>query len=115
MALSHALAPLGRRMEAAALVALGPSHGGDAMTATSPATIPAAPLVTVPLAAALITEQVSLWFLVGGAIALAGVYVGAFLNIRPRRSSATSAPECLPIDACAGSEADTELATRTAS
>jgi drug/metabolite transporter (DMT)-like permease len=73
------------------------------------------PLVTVPLAAALIAEQVSLWFLVGGAIALAGVYVGAFLKIRPRRSSATSAPECLPIDACAESEADTELATRTAS
>jgi drug/metabolite transporter (DMT)-like permease len=73
------------------------------------------PLVTVPLAAALIAEQVSLWFLVGGAIALAGVYVGAFLKIRPRRSSATSAPECLPIDACAESEADTKLATRTAS
>ncbi len=59
------------------------------------------PLVTVPLAAALTAESISFSFLVGGAIALAGVYVGAFLRIRPRRSSATSLPECLPIDACA--------------
>ena len=74
------------------------------------------PLITVPLAAALIAEQVSIWFLAGGAIALVGVYVGAFLKIRPRRSSATSAPECLPIDACAPSEPDTQrLATRAAS
>jgi len=56
-------------------------------------------------------EQVTLSFLAGGAIALLGVCVGAFLRIRPRRSSATSAPECLPIDACAESKADTELAT----
>jgi hypothetical protein len=68
------------------------------------------PLVTVPLAAALIAEQVSLSFLGGGAIALAGVYVGAFLNIRPGRSSATSAPECLPIDACSEPGADPEIA-----
>jgi len=59
------------------------------------------PLVTVPLAAVLIAEEVSLSFLLGGAIALGGVYVGAFLRIRPRRSSATSLPECLPVDACA--------------
>jgi drug/metabolite transporter (DMT)-like permease len=73
------------------------------------------PLVTVPLAAALIAEQVTISFLAGGAIALLGVYVGAFLKIRPRRSSATSAPECLPIDACAESKADRPLRTRTAS
>lgn len=59
------------------------------------------PLVTVPLAAALIAERVSVSFVIGGVIALAGVYVGAFLEIRPRRSSATGLPECLPIDACA--------------
>lgn len=59
------------------------------------------PLVTVPLAAVLIAEQVSLLFLIGGGIALAGVYVGAFLRIRPQRTSATSMPECLPVDACA--------------
>ena len=74
------------------------------------------PLVTVPLAAALITEQVSLSFAVAGTIALVGVYVGACLKIRPRRSSATSLPECLPIDACAEAEpAPKELATGTAS
>ena len=74
------------------------------------------PLVTIPLATVLISEQVSLSFLVGGAIALAGVYVGAFLKIRPRRSSATSLPECLPIDACAESEPAAErLEPRAAS
>jgi drug/metabolite transporter (DMT)-like permease len=59
------------------------------------------PLVTIPAAAALMSEQVSPSFLIGGAIALAGVFIGAFLKVRPRRSSATSLPECLPIDACA--------------
>ena len=59
------------------------------------------PLVTVPLAAVLIGESISGSFLAGAATVLAGVYVGAFLRIRPRRSSATSLPECLPIDACA--------------
>ena len=59
------------------------------------------PLVTVSLGAVLVDERISPSFLVGGAVILAGVYVGAFLKIRPRRSSATSLPECLPIDACA--------------
>jgi drug/metabolite transporter (DMT)-like permease len=59
------------------------------------------PLVTIPLAAALIGESVSAFFLVGGVLALLGVYVGSFLRVRPGRSSATSLPECLPIDACA--------------
>ncbi len=59
------------------------------------------PMVTVPLAAVLFSEAISVSFLVGGAVVLAGVYVGAFLRIRPRRSSAIAAPECLPTDACA--------------
>ena len=57
------------------------------------------PLVTVPLAVLLAGETVTAWLLLGGAIILAGVYVGAFLR-RPRRWSASSLPECLPIDAC---------------
>ncbi|MGH2358730.1 MAG: DMT family transporter, partial [Candidatus Limnocylindria bacterium] len=74
------------------------------------------PLVTVPLAAVLVAEEVSLSFLVGGALALAGVYVGAFLKIRPRRTSATSLPECLPVDACAEPEpVRSEPATGSAS
>lgn len=62
------------------------------------------PLVTVPLAALLFGEEISLSFLVGGAVAIVGVYVGAFLRIRPRRTSSPSLPECLPVDACAEPE-----------
>ena len=56
------------------------------------------PLVTVSLAALLTGEKISSWFAAGGGVILIGVYVGAFLVV-PRRSSASSAPECLPIDA----------------
>jgi drug/metabolite transporter (DMT)-like permease len=74
------------------------------------------PLVTVPLAAVLISERISPSFVVGGGIALAGVFVGAFLRARPQRSSATSLPECLPIDASAEAEpAVPKLATESAS
>ncbi|MEX1170145.1 MAG: EamA family transporter [Chloroflexota bacterium] len=58
------------------------------------------PLVTVAVAAVVTAERVSTALLAGGAIVLVGVYVGAFLRI-PRRTSASSLPECLPIDACA--------------
>lgn len=59
------------------------------------------PMVTVPFAALLFGEQISPTFVVGGVVVLVGVYVGAFLRIRGRRSSAISLPECLPPDACA--------------
>lgn len=58
------------------------------------------PLVTISAAAILTGERVTAPVLVGGAVILAGVYVGAFLKIRPTRSSASALPECLPIDAC---------------
>jgi drug/metabolite transporter (DMT)-like permease len=58
------------------------------------------PVVTVALASLLTGEKVSSGFALGGAVILAGVYVGAFLR-RPHRSSASSAPECLPVDASA--------------
>jgi hypothetical protein len=64
------------------------------------------PLVTVSLAAVLTGERITPPFVLGGAVILGGVYVGAFLKIRPLRSSATSLPECLPIDACAEAEAE---------
>jgi len=57
------------------------------------------PLVTVTLGAILLGERITPSFVLGGAVILGGVYVGAFLKIRPMRSSATSLPECLPIDA----------------
>jgi len=64
------------------------------------------PLVTVALAAALTGERITPSFVLGGAVILGGVYVGAFLKGRPARSSASSLPECLPIDACAEAAAE---------
>ncbi|HEX6129688.1 MAG TPA: EamA family transporter [Candidatus Limnocylindria bacterium] len=58
------------------------------------------PLITIPVAAILIAETVSLSFLVGGALALLGVYVGAFLQGRPRRTSASGLAECPPLENC---------------
>ena len=58
------------------------------------------PLVAVPLAAILVDEQVSLTFIVGAGVAVAGTYVGAFSRTRAKPSTATSAPECLPIEEC---------------
>lgn len=58
------------------------------------------PLVAVPLAAVLLGERITPSFIVGAITVMVGVYVGAFLVVRPRRTSATSLPECLPIDAC---------------
>lgn len=59
------------------------------------------PLVTVPVAAVLFEEPITVPFLLGAAIAIGGIYVGAFMPTRRRRSTATAAPECLPIADCA--------------
>ncbi len=64
------------------------------------------PLVTVALATILTGERIRPSFVLGGAVILGGVYVGAFLKGRPARSSASSLPECLPIDACAEAEVE---------
>jgi len=59
------------------------------------------PVVTISLATFATGERFSLAYIAGGGIVVIGVYVGAFLRIRPHRTSASSAPECLPVDACA--------------
>ena len=59
------------------------------------------PFVSVTVATILTGEHFSLAFVAGGIVMLVGVYVGAFGVHRPRRSSATSMPECLPVDDCA--------------
>lgn len=59
------------------------------------------PFVSVTVATLLTGEAFSIAFVVGGLIMLVGVYVGAFGSDRPRPSTATSMPECLPIDDCA--------------
>jgi hypothetical protein len=58
------------------------------------------PLVTLPVAAVLLDEPITVPFLVGAAIALLGIYIGAFMTVRPGRSTVTAAAECLPIDDC---------------
>jgi drug/metabolite transporter (DMT)-like permease len=58
------------------------------------------PFVGITVATLLTGETFDWSFVAGGAVMLLGVYVGAF-QARPHRSSATSAPECLPIDECA--------------
>jgi drug/metabolite transporter (DMT)-like permease len=63
------------------------------------------PLVTVALAAVLTDERFTMMFALGSAVILSGVYVGAFRSGRTQRTSASSLPECLPIDACAEAEA----------
>jgi drug/metabolite transporter (DMT)-like permease len=57
------------------------------------------PFVGVTIATLVIGERFSPSLVLGGLVALVGVYIGAF-RVRPHRTSATSAPECLPIDAC---------------
>jgi drug/metabolite transporter (DMT)-like permease len=58
------------------------------------------PLVTLALAAVLFDEVISPLFVIGGAVILAGVYVGSFARRHPRQSTALSAPECLPVADC---------------
>lgn len=60
------------------------------------------PFVSVTAATLLTGEQFSIAFVIGGLVMLGGVYVGAFGPGRPRRSTATSLPECVPIADCAG-------------
>ena len=64
------------------------------------------PFVGVTVATLQLGERFTPAFAVGGLVALIGVYVGA-LRARPHRSSATSAPECLPVDACGPARAAT--------
>jgi hypothetical protein len=56
----------------------------------------------VTFATLLTGEAFSIAFVIGGLVMLAGVYVGAFGSGRPKPSTATSMPECLPVDDCAG-------------
>jgi drug/metabolite transporter (DMT)-like permease len=55
------------------------------------------PLVTIAIATLLTGERISPWFLVGGGVVLAGVFVGSFLHL-PRRRTPASIPECLPLE-----------------
>ena len=57
------------------------------------------PLVTISLGAVLFSEPVTVSFLVGGAITLAGVYVGSFVGRTLRAPISTPTPECMPVPA----------------
>ena len=55
------------------------------------------PLVTIAIATLLTGERFSPWFVLGGAVVLAGVYIGSFLHL-PRRPAQASIPECLALE-----------------
>jgi drug/metabolite transporter (DMT)-like permease len=57
------------------------------------------PLVTIGVAAILTGERVTPSFALGGAVILAGVYIGAFFQTERTRPAATSLPECVPAQA----------------
>jgi drug/metabolite transporter (DMT)-like permease len=61
------------------------------------------PFVSVTVATLIAGELFSIAFAIGGAVMLAGVYLGAFGHRRVGGSTATSLPECLPIADCADS------------
>jgi drug/metabolite transporter (DMT)-like permease len=56
------------------------------------------PLVTIGVAAALTGERVTPSFALGGAVILAGVYIGAFHQTDRTRPAATSLAECVPAE-----------------
>lgn len=58
------------------------------------------PLVTVVLAMILFGDTISPLFVLGGAVILAGVYVGVFSRRSADSSTAVSAPECMPVADC---------------
>ena len=86
-----------------------------AVTISAPTNEPARRLVRdapflfvgVTVATLVVGEPFSISLVLGGAVALVGVYLGAFAS-RPHRTSATSAPECLrwtPVPRCPASTA----------
>jgi drug/metabolite transporter (DMT)-like permease len=56
------------------------------------------PLVTIAIATLLTGERFTPWFLLGGGVVLAGVYIGSFLHLPRRRTATTSVPECLSLE-----------------
>jgi drug/metabolite transporter (DMT)-like permease len=69
------------------------------------------PIVTVALGFLIRGESITAPFVLGAAVIMGGVYVGAFLTPRPERSTASSLPECLP----AADSADDAVPRRTES
>jgi drug/metabolite transporter (DMT)-like permease len=61
------------------------------------------PIVAIALAALVFGDPITPPFVLGAALILAGVYIGAFLRRPAPQAPATSLPECLPADAAAGS------------
>lgn len=56
------------------------------------------PLVTIAIAAIVTGERISAAFVIGGAVVIAGVFVGAFLTLPRARRATTTLPECVAIN-----------------
>jgi drug/metabolite transporter (DMT)-like permease len=63
------------------------------------------PLVTILVATVLTGERISATFVIGGAVVLAGVFVGAFLALPRRNTASSTLPECLPVEVRRGTAA----------
>jgi drug/metabolite transporter (DMT)-like permease len=57
------------------------------------------PVVTIAIATFITDEQISTTFLLGGAVVLAGVFIGAFLTLPRGKPASTTLPECIAIEA----------------
>ena len=57
------------------------------------------PVLTIAIAASVTGERISATFLVGGAVVLVGVFLGAFLTLPRRKPASTMLPECIAVDA----------------
>lgn len=55
------------------------------------------PLVTIVVATLLTGERISPMFIIGGAVVLVGVFVGAFLTVPRRKTASSTLPECIPV------------------
>ena len=57
------------------------------------------PLVAILIATLVAGETLSPMFLIGGAVVIAGVFVGVFLTLPGSKPASSVIPECVPVEA----------------
>jgi drug/metabolite transporter (DMT)-like permease len=69
------------------------------------------PLVTILIATILTGERLSPTFVIGGAVVVAGVFVGAFLTARSHKPASTTLPECIAVESDRGAPTEQRATT----